>query len=145
MCAEPPSEQGGHSREDPWESDDSVETREIGRRDLTICRLDLRGRMDAGAFPLLLDEIQKARENKRRWFLLDMEKVTFIGSAAVGIILSLIEDVRSEGGDVVLVAVPASAHQVFDSLNILEFLEIRRTDEEAIEHLLSVKERPAGG
>jgi len=132
------SDGGGPSSEESWEPTDSVISREEVRDGLDICRIRLQGRIDAGAFPLLLDEIQRARERKRRWFLLNLECVTFIGSAAVGIILSLIEDVRSEGGDVVLLAVPPSAHQVFDSLNILEFLQIRRTEEEAFAHLMEV-------
>lgn len=102
-----------------------------------ISLLKLEGRFDAEGLPVVLAEIEKSRSTGSIRFMVDLEEVTFIGSAGIGIFLSLVEELNSEGGGVVFLSVPEAIQRIFDVLNVLEFLQIRDDAESAKEILLS--------
>ncbi len=102
-----------------------------------ISLLKLEGRFDAEGLPVVLAEIEKSRSTGSIRFMVDLEEVTFIGSAGIGIFLSLVEELNSEGGGVVFLSVPEAIQRIFDVLNVLEFLQIRNDQESAREILLS--------
>lgn len=102
-----------------------------------ISLLKLEGRFDAEGLPVVLAEIEKSRSTGSIHFMVDLEEVTFIGSAGIGIFLSLVEELNSEGGGVVFLSVPEAIQRIFDVLNVLEFLQIRSDQESAREILLS--------
>lgn len=102
-----------------------------------ISLLKLEGRFDAEGLPVVLAEIEKSRSTGSIRFMVDLEEVTFIGSAGIGIFLSLVEELNSEGGGVVFLSVPEAIQRIFDVLNVLEFLQIRSDQESAREVLLS--------
>jgi anti-sigma B factor antagonist len=112
------------------------------RDDPAVVQLELRGRLDAEALPDLLARLEEARADGCARFLVRLEKVSFIGSAGIGIFLSLVEEMKSESGGVVFVRVPPPIRKIFEVLNVLEFLEIREDEEEAVQALLSVQKIP---
>ncbi len=107
------------------------------QQDPLISALMLEGRFDAEGLPLVLAEIEKNRAGGSIRFLIDLENVSFIGSAGIGIFLSLVEELNSDGGGVVFLNVPDAIKRIFEVLNVLEFLQIRDDREEAIQHLLT--------
>jgi anti-sigma B factor antagonist len=109
------------------------------RSDPTVVRLALQGRLDAEALPDLLARLEEARAGGCARFLIELEHVTFIGSAGIGIFLSLVEEMRGEGGGVVFLRVSPSILRIFEVLNVLEFLEIRDDTDDAVRRLLSAE------
>jgi anti-sigma B factor antagonist len=109
----------------------------IIREEPTIVELTLEGRLDAEALPAVLLRIEEAREKGCARFLVALDRVTFIGSAGIGIFLSLVEEMKNEGGGVVFLGVAPSIQRIFEVLNVLEFLVIREDREEAVRILLS--------
>ena len=106
----------------------------------SISLLKLEGRFDAEGLPVVLAEIEKIRSTTGSIrFIVDLEEVTFIGSAGIGIVLSLVEELNSEGGGVVFLNVPEAIQRIFDVLNVLEFLQIRDDMNAAKQDLMSVK------
>ncbi len=110
---------------------------EILQENPEITLLALSGRFDADGLPPVLTEIEDARANQCSRFLVDLRDVSFIGSAGIGIFLSLVEEMTIEGGGVVFTGVPEPIVKIFDILNVLEFLEIRESREKALNSLLS--------
>ena len=115
-----------------------VDTEVLGENP-EITLLALNGRFDADGLPPVLTEIEDARANLCSRFLIDLKEVSFIGSAGIGIFLSLVEEMTNEGGGVVFTGVPGPIVKIFDVLNVLEFLEIRDSREKALASLLSEK------
>ncbi|MFH1679811.1 MAG: STAS domain-containing protein [Candidatus Eisenbacteria bacterium] len=114
----------------------NIESRLV-REEPAVAELTLSGRLDAEALPDVLVRIEEARKNGCLRFLVDLDRVTFIGSAGIGIFLSLVEEMKGERGGVVFLRVPQSIQRIFEVLNVLEFLEIRDDEEDAVRRLLS--------
>ncbi len=104
--------------------------------DPIVSLLELEGRFDAEGLPQVLAEIERCRAAGSKRFLVDLEKVSFIGSAGIGIFLSLVEELNGEGGGVVFLGVPEAIRRIFDVLNVLEFLDLRDRKESAMKTLL---------
>jgi anti-sigma B factor antagonist len=111
--------------------------------DPLVVGLHIQGRFDAEGLPAALSRIDEARERECSRFLIDLEHVSFIGSAGIGIFLSLVEEMRNEGGGVVFSHVPPSILRIFEVLNVLEFLEIVDSLEEALQLLLTPERQPS--
>ena len=107
------------------------------RQDPIVSLLRLEGRFDAEGLPPVLAEIEKSRTAGSVRFIIDLREVSFIGSAGIGIFLSLVEECQGEGGRVVFLDVPDSIQRIFEVLNVLEFLEITQSREDALKLLLS--------
>lgn len=105
--------------------------------DPVVSLLVLEGRFDAEGLPAVLSEIERCRGIGSMRFLVDLERVSFIGSAGIGIFLSLVEELNGEGGGVVFLKVPDAIRRIFEVLNVLEFLDLREDGEEAIRSLLA--------
>lgn len=105
------------------------------RENPMISELRLRGRFDAEGLPLVLTEIEDARAAGCLRFLIDLEKIDFIGSAGIGIFLSLVEELQGDGGGVAFLNVPPSVERILDVLNVREFLEIVGGRDEALRYL----------
>jgi len=112
-------------------------------QDPLVVGLHIQGRFDAEGLPPTLSRIDKARERGCSRFLIDLEHVSFIGSAGIGIFLSLVEEMRNEGGGVVFSHVPPSILRIFEVLNVLEFLEIVDDRERALKLLLAPEQQPS--
>lgn len=100
-----------------------------------ISELCLRGRFDAEGLPLVLTEIEDARAAGCTRFVIDLEEIDFIGSAGIGIFLSLVEEMQGDGGGVAFLNVPSSVEKILDVLNVREFLEIMGERDEALRFL----------
>ncbi|MFH1279113.1 MAG: STAS domain-containing protein [Candidatus Eisenbacteria bacterium] len=113
------------------------------RENPLIAELRLRGRFDAEGLPLVLTEIEDVRAAGCTRFLIDLEEIDFIGSAGIGIFLSLVEEMQTDGGGVAFLSVPASVRRILDVLNVREFLEIVGDRNEALHHLLHGEGQPS--
>lgn len=107
------------------------------QEDPIVSLLELEGRFDAEGLPLVLSEIERCRGVGSMRFIVDLEKVSFIGSAGIGIFLSLVEELNGEGGGVVFLKVPEAIRRIFVVLNVLEFLDLQDEMEGATETLLA--------
>ncbi|RPJ42244.1 MAG: anti-sigma factor antagonist [Candidatus Latescibacterota bacterium] len=113
------------------------------RADPHVVQLALDGRLDAEALPELLSRLEEARAAGCSRFVILLENVSFIGSAGIGIFLSLVEEMKNESGGVVFVRVPPSILRIFEVLNVIEFLQIRSDPDEALRNLLSPEKIPS--
>jgi anti-anti-sigma factor len=64
--------------------------------------------------------------------IIDMSELTFISSAGVGTFLSVVGELRKQGGDLIFVSMPEKIRRVFDSLDMLDYFLVLDSVEDAI-------------
>jgi anti-anti-sigma factor len=87
-------------------------------------RLILSGDLDAKGALLVERMLAQLLEKKIMRVTLDFEKVSFISSAGVGILLGLVSSLRDGGGDAVFTRVPQKVSSVFRLLNLEDYFTI---------------------
>ncbi len=88
-------------------------------------KLVLSGDLDAKGALLMEQMLARLLERKMFKVTLDFEKVSFISSAGVGILLGLASSVREAGGDAVFVKITPKVISVFRLLNLEDYFTIR--------------------
>jgi anti-sigma B factor antagonist len=94
------------------------------------------GRLDASGVAILSERLNTVRADPVARVIFDLEKLTFVGSAGIGLFLSFVEEIREAGGDARFVNVPASVHAVLALLNVTDFLTQAANEETAVTELL---------
>lgn len=82
----------------------------------------------------MVDMIITLQEKKYKYLLIDMSLLTFISSAGVGSILGTVETSRENGGDIIIYGISDNIKNVFEVLDLLDYLTIR-------DHYETVKEQ----
>ncbi|MBN1165442.1 MAG: STAS domain-containing protein [Candidatus Krumholzibacteriota bacterium] len=86
-----------------------------------LCRIFLEGDLDAKGAIKMEGLIERIMESAPPQVELDFQKVQFISSAGVGILLGLVSSVRSHGGEVKFTGVLPKIRAVFKLLNLDDF------------------------
>jgi serine/threonine-protein kinase RsbW len=87
-------------------------------------RVSFSGDLDAKGALLVERMLAQLLERKILRVTLDFEKVSFISSAGVGILLGLVSSLRDGGGDAVFTKVPHKVSSVFRLLNLEDYFTI---------------------
>jgi anti-sigma B factor antagonist len=87
--------------------------------------LTLSGDLDAKGSLLMEQMLEQLLEKRIFRVTLDFEKVSFISSAGVGILLGLVSSVREAGGDAVFVKITPKVTSVLQLLNLEDYFTIR--------------------
>ena len=87
--------------------------------------------LDNGNAHEMLSMITCAQAAKLKFIIIDMSHLEFISSAGVGSILGTLETSRETGGDIILCDVSANVHRVFQVLDLVEYLTIKTSMQEA--------------
>lgn len=90
-----------------------------------ITLIELSGQLDAHTAPefeRFLEE--RVRTEQKSKLILDFSNLEYISSAGLGVLMGLIEEVRSQSGDMKLVKVPEKIYHVLDLLGFPIVFEI---------------------
>ena len=108
----------------------AVEEQPSGRDGITL--LALSGELDAHTAPQFEQLLERVvREEHRVKLVLDFHALEYISSAGLGVLMGLIEEVRSQSGDIKLARLPEKIYHVLDLLGFPLVFEIAPTNEEA--------------
>lgn len=88
--------------------------------------------LDANNADEVVQTIIEAQARGVKFVIIDFEKLEFLSSAGVGAIIGTIDSFRDIGGDIVLCNVSETTCHVLRVLDLLNFLTIVRTRQEAI-------------
>ena len=94
--------------------------------------IELAGQLDAhtaSEFERFLENV--VRDEGKRRLVLNFQGLEYISSAGLGVLMGLIEEVRSAGGDMKLAAVPEKIYHVLDLLGFPLVFQIFATVPEA--------------
>lgn len=98
-----------------------------------VTTLELSGQLDAHTAPIFerfLEERVRGRDKRK--IVLDFAKLDYISSAGLGVLMGLIEEIRSNGGDMRLANLPEKIFHVLDLLGFPVVFQIFKTREEAV-------------
>jgi len=89
----------------------------------------LSGDLDTKGALVIEDLIEQLVEDNWLKVILDFNKVTFISSAGVGVLLGLVSTIREKGGDVFFINLSPKVKSVFGLLNLDDYFKVLDADE----------------
>jgi anti-sigma B factor antagonist len=98
-----------------------------------VCILDLNGELDAHTASELEAAFQKCIAEGKHRILVNGEHLQYISSAGLGVFMAYVEDVRDQGGDIKIAALPPRVYNVFDLLGFPVLFDITKDEQEAID------------
>lgn len=98
--------------------------------------LTLEGRLDTNTYKALEDYFDKSLQDKQKWFLINLEKVDFISSTGLRVLLKALKEAKAIKGNVVLCALQENIKAIFKMSGFSNFFEIYKTQEEAEQYFI---------
>ena len=102
--------------------------------DIEILRLE--GYVDAHTFTDFEEELTKLVEGGHYHLLLDLEKLTYINSTGLGLLMATFRQVRQHGGDLVIAKMSDKITNIFNLLGFSRLIHTYATEEEAMQKFL---------
>lgn len=108
----------------------SVASRSIDNR-ANLDVIEVGGYIDTTTSVELERELKRLIQSGRYNLILDLSRVSYISSAGWGIFISVIREIRENGGDLKLVGMVPDVYEVFELLEFQNILEAFPTVDEA--------------
>jgi anti-sigma B factor antagonist len=99
-----------------------------------VMQVELGSRLDNSNAPAMLKLITDSLSEGVQFIILDCANVELMSSAGVGSILGSVESLRQNNGDIVLCNLSDQARRVLEVLDLLEYLTVKPTSQEADAH-----------
>lgn len=96
--------------------------------------IHLKGLLDAHNSVIFSEALDKVFSENIFKIVINFEKLEYLGSSGLEVILSKIRFVREKKGDIYLAALPAKIHRIFDLLGLVNFFKIFGSVDEAIKN-----------
>ena len=107
------------------------ETTPVNGRDVHILRLE--GYVDAHTFTEFEEELTKLVEGGQYNLLLDLEKLTYINSTGLGLLMATFRQVRQYQGDLVIAKMSDKITNIFNLLGFSRLIHTYPTEQEALD------------
>ena len=107
-----------------------MEIIESKQNDVTV--FSLNGRLDSNTSPTLEKKLATAIENGTKNMVIDFEKLDYISSAGLRIILKTTKDLKRAEGEMVLCAMQDYVKEVFEIAGFDSFLPIKTSLDDAL-------------
>jgi anti-sigma B factor antagonist len=104
-----------------------------------ICILEIEGEIDAEHSAQLKSAIAKARKDLRKHFILDFNRVSFIDSTGLGVLISLMRHLRENGGELRITGIVDEVRSIFEITRLFKVFELCATVEDAVQDILQKK------
>jgi anti-sigma B factor antagonist len=108
-----------------------ISTRNIGE----ICVFDIEGEIDAEHALTLKKAFAKVLGEKTRKILLGLEKVGFVDSTGLGVMISLLRQLNEQGGALRLAALQDEVRHIFEITRLFKIFAISNTVEDAVREM----------
>jgi len=92
--------------------------------DTAFMIVGVEGYVDSSTFPQLQDHLQKLIDNGANWIIVDLGKLEYISSAGLGVLMGMLQEIRSRGGDLKLTNLSTKIQQLFDILGFSRLIRI---------------------
>lgn len=103
-----------------------------------VCKINVRGNIsieNAHEFSVLVKALMTGGFKR---MIFNLENLNFIDSTGIGTIIRIKKQcIQSGTGDIVLYNVPPKVNEVFDLVNLKDFVKISYSEQKAIEYLVS--------
>jgi anti-anti-sigma factor len=99
-----------------------------------VMLVQLGSRLDNSNAPAMLQLISEGQDKGVKFIILDCQNVELMSSSGVGSILGSVEVLRQNDGDIVLCNLSNQAERVLQVLDLLGYLTVTATPQEADAH-----------
>jgi anti-anti-sigma factor len=106
-------------------------TSPVGDQEVQVLRLE--GYVDAHTFTEFEEELTKLVEAGHHNLLLDLEKLTYINSTGLGLLMATFRQVRQHNGDLVIAKMSDKITNIFNLLGFSRLISTYPTEEEALQ------------
>lgn len=103
----------------------------VGSRDVHILRLE--GYVDAHTFTDFEEELTRLVEGGNYNLLLDLERLTYINSTGLGLLMATFRQVRQHGGDLVIARMSDKITNIFNLLGFSRLIHTFGTEQDALQ------------
>jgi anti-anti-sigma factor len=107
-------------------------TTPVSEREVHVVRLE--GYVDAHTFTDFEEELTKLVEAGQYNLLLDLERLTYINSTGLGLLMATFRQVRQQQGDLVIAKMSDKITNIFNLLGFSRLIHTYSTEEEALNH-----------
>jgi anti-sigma B factor antagonist len=95
--------------------------------------VDIEGRFDTVSAPEIKSELHKLIEGGNTHMVVNLQKMDFIDSAGLGVLVSCLRRAAAEGGDLRLAEVPPFCRSIFELTRLTRVFDVTESEEKAIE------------
>lgn len=112
---------------------------EINKREENgISILNLRGRLDLANGGILKNEVKNLMGSEHNQLHLNLAEVDFINSSGLGVLVSIMKEVRLQKGRLTLSNLASYVQEIFEITQLSHIFEIFNSEEEAIQSYQSI-------
>ena len=106
-------------------------TAPVGEKDVHILRLE--GYVDAHTFTEFEEELTRLTDREKHYhLLLDLERLTYINSTGLGLLMATFRQVRQHGGDLVIAKMSDKITNIFNLLGFSRLIHTYPSEQEAL-------------
>ena len=94
--------------------------------------VDVTGSFDINTvvdFEVILEDFFKKKQYK---IILNFEKLTYVSSAGVGLLVGNLKEIRKNGGDIKIAGLTLEVYKVFELLELTKVFRIFKTEQDAV-------------
>ncbi|RYX81234.1 anti-sigma factor antagonist [bacterium] len=103
----------------------------VGDKDVHILRLE--GYVDAHTFAEFEEELTRLTDKENQFnLLLDLEKLTYINSTGLGLLMATFRQVRQHNGDLVIAKMSDKITNIFNLLGFSRLIHTYPSEQEAL-------------
>jgi len=103
--------------------------------------LQAQGAIDATTYTILAAEVDKVLQKPIRLLIFNLEKVRFVSSAGIGVVLSAEKKMKARGGKALLVNLQPQIRKVFDIVQALPSQQIFTSIQELDAYLAEIQKQ----
>jgi len=117
-----------------------MEKFEVFRKEVNEVRvLNIQGFLDAHTAQNFESELQKLINEKSYYIIVNLDGLQYISSAGLGVFMGVIEDIRSNGGDLKICCAAPKVFKVFDLLGFPSLYEFYDSEDLAVKKFTDQK------
>lgn len=106
---------------------------EISKREVgNVVIFDITGEIDLYNAPEIKEKIKEEMNNGKVYILINLDKVSYIDSSGIGVLISSLSNLKKVGGALKLMNVFASVRKVFELTKLTSFFDIYDSEADAL-------------
>ncbi len=95
--------------------------------------VEIEGRFDSATAPDIKAGLQELIDDGRILLIVNLERLEFIDSAGLGVLVSCLRRTAADGGDLRVAEVPAFCRSVFELTRLTRVFDVTESEDQALE------------
>lgn len=91
---------------------------------LVITTVNVEGFLDSSTFPELQEFLEELIQKQTYHIVVNLEKLDYISSAGIGVLMGMLQEVRGNEGDLKLINMSSKIRNLFDMLGFSQIIRI---------------------